>query len=80
MQLRPTIRPRGPVLGLLYFAGWVLLLLALTGWLVIPDLWWAWREHPEVFRRVLRFLTHARTLRVLLYAALALAWFFTLAG
>lgn len=56
---------------------WVLALLALTAWLVAPDLFWAWREHPAAVRRALHYLTHPRTVRVLLYALLALAWWVT---
>ncbi len=39
MQLQPTFRIRGPVLGLLYFAGWMLL-LAYTApqWMILPGL------------------------------------------
>ncbi|TWT77760.1 hypothetical protein Pla123a_15560 [Posidoniimonas polymericola] len=63
-----------PLLSLVTHVGWLIVLLALTGWLVVPDLHWVWREHPEVFRRVLRLLTNARTVRVLLYLAVAYAW------
>ncbi|TWT34029.1 hypothetical protein KOR34_38650 [Posidoniimonas corsicana] len=69
-----------PLVSLVTKAGWLIILLALTAWLVVPDLLWAWREHPEVFRRVLRFLTNGRTVRVLLYVAIAWAWFITLFG
>lgn len=63
-----------PLLAVVTHVGWLIVLLVLTAWLVVPDLRWAWREHPEVFRRVLRFLTNARTIRVLLYLAVAYAW------
>ena len=68
----------GPLIAMVTYAGWVVALLALTAWLVVPDVLWAWREHPEVFRRVLRFLSNRRTVRVLLYVALAVAWSVTL--
>lgn len=57
---------------------WVVALLAFSVWLAIPDLAWAWREHPEAVRRVIRVGTHPRTIRVLLYALLAYAWYVTM--
>ncbi|MCA9241372.1 MAG: hypothetical protein KDA37_14285 [Planctomycetales bacterium] len=53
---------------------WLILLLAFTVLLLVPDALWVWREHPEVVRRVGRFLRNPRTIRVLLYLLLAYAW------
>lgn len=67
--------------SLLEWLGWTVWLVALavlTTWLLAPDLTWAWREHPAVVKRVLRYLTHPRTVRVLLYLLLAYAWWVTL--
>lgn len=57
---------------------WVLALVALSGWLLAPDLTWAWREHPAAVRRVVYYATHPRTVRVLLYLLLAYAWYVTM--
>lgn len=58
--------------------GWLLVLTALTVWIAGPDLWKLYRRALPILARTQTLLRDHRSLRLLAYAALGLAWWWTL--